>query len=461
MLGVIADDVTGGTDVALSFTKAGLSTLIIFGQPRPTDLVSDHQVVVIALKTRMAAPQEAVRESLTAATWLRKRGAQQLFFKYCSTFDSSSAGNIGQVCDVLADTQAAPITVVVPASPEHLRTQYMGNLFVAQQPLAESPMKDHPLTPMRDSNVVRLLTSQTSRPTALIAHDEVRKGAAAVRKALDDLQRAGTRYAVVDALTAEDLATVGQACVHDPLLTGAAGLAAGVGQALALQTGHQPGHSDPVGAAPAAVLAGSCSARTREQVAYMRDRQPSYFLDARTTPDAKALATAALAWVDTLEPGTCPLIYSTMGPDALRTTQDTLGVAASAHILETATGLVAQGLRERGTRRLVIAGGETSGAVLNALGVRGGVIGREVAPGVPWIYTSMEHPMALLLKSGNFGERDLLFQAVHVEVATEQQSFAWAAPQAGPEPSEATGETPSIDQPVPSLRTLQEWPGIH
>jgi uncharacterized protein YgbK (DUF1537 family) len=158
----------------------------------------------------------------------------------------------------------------------------------------------------------------------------------------------------------------------------------------------------------------------------MRDREPSYFLDVRTTPNPEALATAALAWVDALAPGNFPLIYSTMEPDKLRATQDALGAAASADILETATGLIAQGLRERGTRRIIIAGGETSGAVLDALGIQGGVVGPEMAPGVPWIYTSTGHPMALLLKSGNFGERDLLFQAVHVGAPAKQESFAWA-----------------------------------
>lgn len=424
MLGVIADDVTGGTDVGLSFTKAGLSTLVIFGQPQPADDVASHQVVVIALKTRTMPPADAVRDSLTAAQWLRDRGATQLFFKYCSTFDSSSVGNIGQVSDALADLQDARITVVVPASPEHRRTQYMGNLFVAQQPLAESPMKHHPLTPMRDSNVVRLLGSQTSRAIALVPHEKVRQGASAVRQQLDTLKSTGIRYAVIDAITPEDLAAVGQACRQDALLTGAAGLAAGLGTALSIVIGRGPSHGGPVGAAPAAVLAGSCSARTREQVAYMRDRAPSYFLDARTTPDPAALAAAALSWVDTLDTGACPLIYSSMEPEALAATQHALGVAQSAAILETATGIIARGLRERGIRRLIIAGGETSGAVVDALGIRGGTIGQEMAPGVPWIYTTDGSPLALLLKSGNFGQKDLLFAAARAETPSTHVTVA-------------------------------------
>ncbi|KNC20454.1 hypothetical protein AC792_00610 [Arthrobacter sp. RIT-PI-e] len=419
MLGVIADDVTGGTDVALSFTKAGLSTLVIFGQPQPTDAVADHQVVVIALKTRTMAPAEAVGESLTAATWLQEHGATQLFFKYCSTFDSSPAGNIGQVADALAACQQFGITVIVPAPPQPRRTQYMGNLFVAQQPLAESPMQHHPLTPMRDSNVLRLLSTQTSRPITLIDHDVVRAGSPAIRQALDNAAAAGIRYAVIDAITDEDLEAVGAACLNDRFLTGAAGLAAGLGAALATTNGRQATHHDPVGAVPAAVLAGSCSARTREQVAYMRDREPSYFLDVRATPDPAALAAAALTWFDTLTPGSVPLIYSTMDPARLTETQQHIGVARSAEILETATGIIARGLHDRGVRRIIIAGGETSGAVVDALDIRGGIIGQEMAPGVPWIYTTEPHPTALLLKSGNFGEQDLLVRAARAMPPTK------------------------------------------
>ncbi|MFK0005364.1 3-oxo-tetronate kinase [Paenarthrobacter sp. NPDC090522] len=425
MIGVIADDVTGGTDVAVAFRRAGLATIILFGHPDDGAVLPYHDAVVIALKTRTLPVDDAVAQSLRAAAWLKAHGATQLYFKYCSTFDSKPEGNIGQVADALADLQKSRLTVVVPASPEHRRTQYMGNLFVAEQPLAESPMSHHPLTPMTDSNVVRLLSAQTERPVELVTHKTVRAGADAIRKHLDQLTSRGVRYAVTDAITATDLQAIGDACRDDVLVTGAAGLAGGLGRALTgTRARRQSQGEDPVGAGRAAALAGSCSARTREQVAYMREHGPAFFLDALTTPSAEQLAAAALDWYDGLPADARPLIYSSLEPDALRRTQQTLGTERSATILETATGLIAKGLVERGVRRIVTAGGETSGAVVQALGVQGGTIGAELAPGVPWIYTTGETPIALLLKSGNFGTPELLVQAVRAATIPGEAGLA-------------------------------------
>ncbi|WP_104046132.1 3-oxo-tetronate kinase [Arthrobacter sp. ZGTC412] len=425
MIGVIADDVTGGTDVAVAFRRTGMATVILFGQPDETTVLPYHDAVVIALKTRTLPAEDAVAESLRAASWLQEHGASQLYFKYCSTFDSKPEGNIGQVADALADLQGAALTVVAPSSPEHRRTQYMGNLFVADQPLAESPMSHHPLTPMRDSNVVRLLSAQTERRIELVSLATVDAGARAVRERLDDLAASGIRYAVVDAISTTDLQTIGDACRDDVLVTGAAGLAGGLGHALTGTTKTPQSHgADPIGACRSVALAGSCSARTREQVAYMRDREPSFFLDAVRTPDAGELAASALAWFTSLPADACPLIYSTQEPDQLRRTQAILGTERSAQILEGATGLIACGLVDRGVRRLVTAGGETSGAVVAALDIHGGTIGTEIAPGVPWIYTIGPAPVALLLKSGNFGSPELLVQAVRSGAHAEETSLA-------------------------------------
>ncbi|WP_167046477.1 3-oxo-tetronate kinase [Salinibacterium sp. ZJ454] len=415
MIGAIADDFTGATDVAVAFRRAGLRVLIFFGIPADDLELTAADAIVIALKSRTIAPDEAVRQSLKAGAWLQAHGMSQLFFKYCSTFDSTSRGNIGPVADALADLVGAPVTTVVPSSPGHDRRQFMGQLFVGQNLLSESPMSNHPLTPMTDSFIPRVLQSQTERPVRLVDIRTVSAGVNAIAAALSDAELSGDRYAVVDAATEDDLRVIGAAILDAPLVTGAAGMASGLGIARARGLGlgeMESDDSDPVGSAVSVVLAGSCSARTLEQLAEMKRSYPSYRLDAVKMPDPDALADAALAWFDSERPPTAALIYSSLPPDELRATQEALGAQRASEILESATARIAQGLIERDIRRIVVAGGETSGAVVSALAVSGGVIGAEAAPGVPWIYTGSEPRRALLLKSGNFGDKDLLVRAV-------------------------------------------------
>jgi uncharacterized protein YgbK (DUF1537 family) len=418
MIGAIADDFTGGTDVAVAFRRAGLRTMVLFGVPAHDEALLAHDAVVIALKTRTVPAEEAVATSLSAAEWLLRAGSDQIFFKYCSTFDSTPSGNIGPVADALADYLDAGQTVIVPSSPEHLRTQYLGHLFVDKMLLSDSHMRYHPLTPMTDSRVAHVLASQTARSISLIAHDVVREGRDAIRARRTELDDSGVRYAVIDAITDSDLVEIGYASLNDVFVTGAAGLAGGLGVARAARSAQSrllASPEDPAESfegARAAVLAGSCSRRTLEQISVMQNNHPSYFLDAVETPDAMALATAALEWFETVPDDVAPLIYSSLAPEQLKVSQQILGVDVSANILETAMGLISRGLIERGVRRLITAGGETSGAVVTALGVTGGLIGDEMAPGVPWIYTTGEQPVALLLKSGNFGEPGLLAEAV-------------------------------------------------
>lgn len=425
MIGAIADDFTGGTDVAVAFRRAGLRTVVLFGGASDRGDLPTHDAIVIALKTRTIEPEVAVSESVQAAQWLRDHGATQIFFKFCSTFDSKPEGNIGPVADALADLLDAPRAVVVPSSPEHLRTQYMGHLFVDRQLLSDSPMRHHPLTPMTDSYIPRVLETQTLRTVGLIDHRSVRRGAEEVARLLDEQQSAGVRYSVVDAVDDADLAAIGRACADDVLVTGAAGLAGGLGLAHAARlvddahTRIEELHSDPIGDVDSAVLAGSCSARTLEQISDMQRGHDSYLLDAVATPDAASLATQALAWFDARPSTSVPLIYSSLPPAQLRRAQETLGTERASAILEGAMGIIARGLVARGVQRLVIAGGETSGAVVTALEVDGGVIGEEAAPGVPWIYTTGSRQIALLLKSGNFGAPDLLTTAVERRSTTE------------------------------------------
>ena len=414
MIGAIADDFTGATDIAAAFRRGGLKVRIQFELTEVANEDEDVDVTVVALKTRTIEPSRAVRESLEALEWLQSRGATQIFFKYCSTFDSRSDGNIGPVADALADTLHAPRAVFVPASPRHLRTQYMGHLFVDQLLLSESHMRHHPLTPMTTSYLPDVLAPQTRRQVAVITYPDVQQGSERIRHVLDGAQ---APFVLVDALDDDDLRAIGDAVVEDTLITGAAGLAEGFGAAWAhrhrTNEAAHPTHDVSPHWAAAAVLAGSCSVRTLEQIAAMqRLNHPSFALDALATPDSSALAAAALDWYDHQVGERAPLIYSSMPSDRLTRVQAALGVEHASEILETAMGTIARGLVERGVDRLVVAGGETSGAVTIALGIRDGLIGQEAAPGVPWISTKIPRPIAVLLKSGNFGDPELLTRSV-------------------------------------------------
>lgn len=413
MIGAVADDFTGATDAAVAFRRAGLRTVVLFGQPSESVRTDGADVVVVGLKTRTIEPSKAVAQSLAAVDWLERHGARRFYFKYCSTFDSRPRGNIGPVADAMAERLGADVVPMVPASPEHGRTQYLGYLFVGDVLLSDSPMRHHPLTPMTDSVIPRVLQQQTAQAVALVRHDQVRRGGSAVVDELDRMRDRGVRYAVIDAVETDDLATIGTAVADRILIGGGAGLAGGVAAAL---VSNSRGANDAapeisLSSAPAAALAGSCSARTLEQVGLMRASHVSYFLDAIAVPDPVELARQALGWYDTEQPDGAPLIYSSVPPEQLARVQAALGPGTASRILEDAAGLIARGLVERGVRRLVVAGGETSGAVVSALGVSGGEIGAEAAPGVPWIH-STEPELALLLKSGNFGEPDLLVRAV-------------------------------------------------
>jgi uncharacterized protein YgbK (DUF1537 family) len=403
VIGAIADDVTGATDVAVAFRRHGLRTQLIFGVP--TTGLGDVDAVVIALHIRMIEAAEAVAQAIAAWKWLRDNGITRTYFKYCSTFDSTPHGNIGPVLDALSEAAGARTVVTTPSSPEHGRTQYAGYLFVGDQLLADSPMRHHPVTPMTESHLPTLLRPQTRERIDLVPLREVRRRALSGR-----IERGAARFLFVDALTDDDLVEIGRAVVDLPLSAGAAGLAGGIAAALAER--KPAGVGEPVEEEPggrAAVLSGSCSARTLEQVEHLLAAgRPAYFLDVLAAPAAGPLAANALAWYDALSGAAAPLIYSSVEPDRLRAIQNTLGAARAAGILEEATGRIARGLVERGVTRIVTAGGETSGAVVTALGVDGGLVGAEAARGVPWIH----HPeLTLLLKSGNFGEPDLLTRA--------------------------------------------------
>ncbi|MFG6198703.1 3-oxo-tetronate kinase [Nonomuraea sp. JJY05] len=398
LLGCVADDYTGGTDVAAALRRSGLRTVLIFGVPGPATVLPDSDAVVVALKTRSIPAGEAVAASLAVQRWLRERGARRLYVKYCSTFDSTDQGNIGPVADALTEASGAGLTVVCPAAPEHGRTVYQGHLFVGDRLLSESSMRHHPLTPMTDPDLVRVLGRQTPHRVALLAHETVRRGADAVRAALDTLQAQGVRYAVTDALDDRDLEFIVRAGAHLPVITGAAGLAGALATAR-----HEPGGPAvpalPTG--PGVVLAGSCSAATLEQVALARRHLPSYRLRA----EQDGLVEEALGWLEAnLAARGRAMVYSSAPPEERS--------PGAAGLLESALAAVAARAARLGARRIVVAGGETSGAVVNALGVTGAVVGAEADRGVPWLLTTGHPSLALLLKSGNFGRPDLLVTAL-------------------------------------------------
>jgi 3-dehydrotetronate 4-kinase len=417
LLGCIADDFTGATDLANTLVKAGMRTVQLLGVPSPGLEVPQADCIIVALKSRSNPPQEAVQLSLAALDWLRSRGTRQYYFKYCSTFDSTDKGNIGPVADALLDALGADFTVFNPAFPTNKRTVYKGYLFVGDELLSESGMRHHPLTPMTDPSLVRVLQRQTRHKVGLVQYSEVVKGAGVVREAFQALRKGGTRHAVLDAITDEHLLTLGEACADLQLVTGGSGMAMGLPanfvRAGLLKAGqHYP---LPKVTGPTAVLAGSCSVATQGQVADMKRSHEAFGLDPVAIAGGRDQAQEALAWAERRVADKPILIYSTAAPEQVSAVQKQLGREEAGAMIEQTLGRIAQGLVAKGVRRLVVAGGETSGAVVGALGVQGLYIGPEIDPGVPWTFSIGQPTLALALKSGNFGTPDFFTKAFRMQ----------------------------------------------
>ena len=412
LLGCIADDLTGATDVALMLQNAGMRTVQVIGVPSGA-APPDADAVVVALKSRTAPAAEAVAQSVAALHWLRGHGAQQVLFKYCSTFDSTDAGNIGPVADALLDALGDAFTVACPAFPTNKRTVYLGHLFVGEQLLSDSPMKDHPLTPMKDANLARVLGRQTKRKVGLVALPVVRQGAAAMREAFSRLKDAGHGYAIVDAVADEDLLALGAACADMALLTGGSGIAMGLPANFGIRKGAEA--ALPAVGGHGAVLSGSCSAQSNLQVAHWMKTRPAFRIDPLRLAAGEDVAGAALAWAAPLLAKGPLLIYATAEPAEVREAQSRIGAQRAGELVESCHAQIARVLVERGVRRLVVAGGETSGAVVKALGVSGLRIGPQIDPGVPWTQSIGEPRLALALKSGNFGAVDFFDKALGMQ----------------------------------------------
>ncbi len=405
VLGCIADDFTGATDLAGLLARSGVRVSLRMGVP--TGPVADPAPFeVVALKIRTNPVADATAQALAALDWLRQTGAQRFYWKYCSTFDSTAEGNIGPVAEALMAALGTDQTIYCPAFPENGRAIFMGNLFVGQQPLAESPMRNHPLTPMRDSNLMRLLAPQVQGAVGLIDRLTVARGPEAIRAAMTRAAADRQAHLVVDAVANDDLSQIATACRDLPLMTGGSALAMPLpGLYLADGTLSADAARMVVPTLPASriILSGSCSSMTNQQVAaYLAQGRPAYQLDPLAI--AENGIQPVLDWLASQDLTRAPLIYATASPDSVRAVQDKLGVAAAGELIEQTLARCAVAARDTGARQIVVAGGETSGAVTQALEVDQMDIGPEIAPGVPWCFAqSGGSRIALTLKSGNFG----------------------------------------------------------
>ncbi len=396
-IGVIADDFTGASDIALTLAEGGMRTAQFVGIPQGN---VDVDAGVVALKSRTIAVEDAIAQSLAACDWLQAQGAEQIIFKICSTFDSTDAGNIGQVTEALAERLGAHQVLVCPAFPANGRSVYMGHLFVNDVLLNESGMQDHPLTPMRDADLRRVLQRQTGWPVAHLPQSIVAQGAAAMRDALAD-DRA---MVIVDAITDDDLRHIGLAAKGLKLLTGGSGIAIGL-----------PANFGAIPATPSwnavtgkgVILSGSCSRATRGQVAHYSKIGPTCEIRANDVMSDMVTVTSIADWV--MAQDTPPLVYSSADPEIVRAAQDTYGQEAVANAIESFFSDLAANLAQRGLKRMVVAGGETSGAVVTGLKAQVLHIGPKLANGVPALRFG---DMALALKSGNFGDEAFFASAL-------------------------------------------------
>jgi uncharacterized protein YgbK (DUF1537 family) len=414
LLGCIADDSTGASDLANTLARGGMRTVMTIGVPEVA-LPDDAEAVVIALKSRTIPAGEAVAQSLAALRTLQQAGARQFLFKYCSTFDSTDAGNIGPVADALLSALGDDFTIACPAFPEAGRTIFRGHLFVGDALLSESGMENHPLTPMTDANLVRVLQRQTTRKVGLVHYDTVQHGPEAVQAAFAKERQEGRALAIVDAISDDDLLTIGAACRDLRLVTGGSGVALGLPENFRRQGRLRfAGRAVelPKVSGGAAVVSGSCSRATNAQVAdWLRDGA-GFRVDPLRLAEGADVVREAVAWARSK--GDVPvLIYATAEPDMVAAVQAKLGVERAGGLVEEALAEISRALVTGGVRKLIVAGGETSGAVVRALGVRALRIGPQIDPGVPWtVSVGSEIEVALALKSGNFGTPDFFRKAL-------------------------------------------------
>lgn len=416
LLGVIADDFTGASDIANTIAKGlpgqgGLRTAQFLGVPAK-EAPPHIEAGVVALKTRSVPPEEAIAQSLAAFQWLRDQGCRQFVFKYCSTFDSTPRGNIGPVAEALANALDVSGVVACPAFPETGRTVYRGHLFVHDRLLNESGLEHHPLNPMTEADIRRWLARQSNVPVGLVAMPVVAEGVDAITTALGDAVERGERLVIIDAISEADLLAIGRACRDARLLTGGSGIALGL-PANFIEAGLAKGHvADRVGVpGPEAILAGSCSDATRRQVEIHSQVHPTFAIDVKRVMENSLDPDELVAFIREHE-GRAPLVHSSGDPQTVSRLQSSYGAESVSAKLDRLFADTAQTLIRSGVKRLVVAGGETSGAVVAALGLESLEIGPEIDPGVPVLLADGDEPIALALKSGNFGAPDFFDKAL-------------------------------------------------
>ena len=412
LLGCIADDFTGATDLANNLVRAGMRVVQTIGIPN-APLSAEVDAVVVALKSRTIAPQDAIDQSLQALQWLQTQAAQQIYFKYCSTFDSTAQGNIGPVTEALMQALQTDFTIATPAFPDNGRTVFKGYLFVGDVLLNESGMQHHPLTPMTDANLVRVMQAQCTSKVGLLTHKTIAQGTASIGQEITNLKQQGVRIAIVDAVSNDDLMRLGPALKGMPLVTAGSGVAIGLPQNFGLSPTPQASVL-PKASGLQAVVSGSCSQATNRQVAHFKATgRPAFLIDPLHLQGSwEDLVKEVLTWAQGHLASGPVLVYSTATPESVQAVQSQLGVEAAGHQVEQALAAIARGLVELGVQQMVVAGGETSGACVQALSIEQLQIGPQIDPGVPWCHAHT--PMGsvhITLKSGNFGTDDFFTKA--------------------------------------------------
>jgi len=413
LLGCIADDFTGATDLANNLVRNGMRVSQTIGIPQH-NLNSELDAVVVALKSRNLEPEAAIAQSLEALEYLLAQGAQQIFFKYCSTFDSTPKGNIGPVTEALMRALGTNFTIATPAFPDNGRSVFKGYLFVGDQLLSESGMRDHPLTPMTDANLVRVMQAQCQHQVGLIEYQTVLAGADAISSRITHLKASNAKIAIVDAVTNDDLYRIAPALKDLPLITGGSGIAIGLPANFGLRA-HPASSKLPPASGYQAIVSGSCSQATNLQVKSFKSSGGEMYAVNPLTLNEKSveqILQEILTWVEPRLSRGPVLIYSSASPDQVKEVQSQLGVQAAGSAIENLLGLVAKGLVALGVGQLLVAGGETSGACVKALGIDQMQIGQQIDPGVPWCYAEVQNrPLHIALKSGNFGAADFFTNA--------------------------------------------------
>lgn len=412
LLGVIADDFTGATDIAGFLVENGMRTIQVNGTPSE-DMKINADAVVVSLKSRSCATQQAIIDSVKALKWLQSQGCQQFYFKYCSTFDSTAQGNIGPVTDALLDQLNEDFTVVCPSLPVNGRTVFNGHLFVLGQLLSESGMRNHPVTPMKNSNIVQLMDAQSRGETGLINYQIIEQGPDNIIKGFKALKAQGKRYAVVDAFNSQHIDNIGKSINGLKLITGGSGLASGIAKNWKshLQDQTEAKKAGYPSKAPTVIFSGSCSLTTNKQVSHYKKKAPHLAINVEHCLNKNNYSQEVCDWVLSQTQSTlAPLVYATADPQGLKKIQLKYGAEASSQAIENFFKQLAIKLKEKGVCNFIVAGGETSGVVTQSLQVDCFHIGPQIAPGVPWI-KAVNHPLSLALKSGNFGDETFFTKA--------------------------------------------------